>query len=169
MVKIGEIQLGEFPLLLAPMEDVSDPPFRAVCKENGADLMYTEFISSEGLIRDAVKSRVKLDIYEYERPIGIQIFGNKIESMREAAVIAEKANPEIIDINYGCPVKNVACKGAGAGILLDLPKMQAMTKEIVNKIDARAAHLPDPDRARENVAALLVSGSAERFVREPNH
>jgi len=134
MVKIGEIQLGEFPLLLAPMEDVSDPPFRAVCKENGADLMYTEFISSEGLIRDAIKSRVKLDIYEYERPIGIQIFGNKIESMREAAVIAEKANPEIIDINYGCPVKNVAGKGAGAGILLDLPKMQAMTKKIVDNV-----------------------------------
>jgi tRNA-dihydrouridine synthase B len=135
LVKIGDIEIGEFPLLLAPMEDVSDPPFRAVCKENGADLMYTEFISSEGLIRDAAKSIQKLDIYDYERPIGIQIFGDKIESMREAAAIAEAANPEIIDINYGCPVKNVACKGAGAGILLDLPKMQAMTAEIVKRVN----------------------------------
>ena len=135
MVKIGDHNIGDFPLLLAPMEDVSDPPFRAVCKENGADIMYTEFISAEGLIRDAVKSVQKLDIYDYERPIGIQIFGDKIESMREAAAIAEKANPELIDINYGCPVKKVACKGAGAGILLDLPKMQAMTKEIVDRVD----------------------------------
>ncbi len=131
MVKIGNISLGEFPLLLAPMEDVSDPPFRAVCKENGADMMYTEFISAEGLIRDAVKSVQKLDIYDYERPVGIQIFGEKIESMREAAAIAEEARPEVLDINYGCPVKKVACKGAGAGILLDLPKMQQMTAEIV--------------------------------------
>ena len=122
-------------MLLAPMEDVSDPPFRAVCKENGADLMFTEFISSEGLIRNAEKSVQKLDIYDYERPIGIQIFGDKIESMREAAAIAEEANPEIIDINYGCPVKKVACKGAGAGILLDLPKMQAMTAEIVKQVN----------------------------------
>ncbi|MFT6866889.1 MAG: tRNA-dihydrouridine synthase B [Cyclobacteriaceae bacterium] len=134
MVKIGNIEIGEFPLLLAPMEDVSDPPFRAVCKENGADLMYTEFISSEGLIRNATKSMEKLDIYDYERPIGIQIFGDKIESMRIAAAIAEEANPEIIDINYGCPVKKVACKGAGAGILLDLPKMQAMSAEIVKAV-----------------------------------
>lgn len=135
MVKIGNIEVGEFPLLLAPMEDVSDPPFRAVCKENGADLMYTEFISSEGLIRDATKSVQKLDIYDYERPIGIQIFGDKIESMREAAAIAEEANPEIIDINYGCPVKKVACKGAGAGILLDIPKMVRMTDEIVKRVN----------------------------------
>lgn len=135
MVKIGNLELGEFPLLLAPMEDVSDPPFRAVCKENGADMMYTEFISAEGLIRDAAKSVQKLDIYDYERPIGIQIFGDKIESMREAAAIAEQAKPEIIDINYGCPVKKVACKGAGAGILQDLPKMQKMTEEIVKQVD----------------------------------
>ena len=121
-------------MLLAPMEDVSDPPFRAVCKENGADLMYTEFISSEGLIRNAAKSVQKLDIYDYERPIGIQIFGDKIESMREAAAIAEGAQPELIDINYGCPVKKVACKGAGAGILLDIPKMQKMTEEIVKQV-----------------------------------
>ncbi|MBO3699356.1 tRNA dihydrouridine synthase DusB [Roseivirga sp. E12] len=134
MVRIGNIELGDFPLLLAPMEDVSDPPFRAVCKENGADLMYTEFISSEGLIRNAEKSVQKLDIYDYERPIGIQIFGDKIESMRQAAAIAEAAQPEIVDINYGCPVKKVACKGAGAGILLDIPKMQKMTEEIVKQV-----------------------------------
>jgi len=134
-MKIGNIKLPDFPLLLAPMEDVSDPPFRALCKKNGADLMFTEFISSEGLIRDAEKSVQKLDIYEYERPIGIQIFGDKIESMRQAAEIAEKAKPEIIDINYGCPVKKVACRGAGAGILLDLPKMQSMTKEIVDAVN----------------------------------
>jgi tRNA-dihydrouridine synthase B len=137
VVKIGNIEVGEFPLLLAPMEDVSDPPFRALCKENGADVMYTEFISSEGLIRDAAKSVKKLDIFEYERPIGIQIFGNEIESMRVAAEIATTANPDILDINYGCPVKNVACKGAGAGILLDIPKMVEMTAEIV-----KSTHLP---------------------------
>ena len=133
-MNIGPIELGERPLFLAPMEDVSDPPFRAVCKEQGADLMYTEFISAEGLIRDARKSVQKLDIYDYERPIGIQSLGDKIESMRQAAEIAECAQPELVDINYGCPVKKVACKGAGAGILLDLPKMQAMTKEIVNQV-----------------------------------
>ena len=131
MVKIRNIELGEFPLLLAPMEDVSDPPFRALCKRFGADLMYTEFISSEGLIRDAVKSRQKLDIYEKERPIGIQIFGSDIESMKRATEITELSNPDIIDINYGCPVKKVACKGAGAGILQDIPKMVKMTSEIV--------------------------------------
>ena len=131
MVKIRDIELGEFPLLLAPMEDVSDPPFRALCKKHGADLMYTEFISSEGLIRDAAKSVQKLDIYEYERPVGIQIFGYDIESMRQSAQIIEKTNPDIIDINYGCPVKKVTCKGAGSGILLDIPKMVRMTEEIV--------------------------------------
>ncbi|RFC54200.1 tRNA dihydrouridine synthase DusB [Brumimicrobium aurantiacum] len=131
MAKIRDIELGDFPLLLAPMEDVSDPPFRALCKENGADLMYTEFISSEGLIRDAVKSVEKLDIFEYERPVGIQIFGNDIESMKRATEITAKTNPDIIDINYGCPVKKVACKGSGAGILQDIPKMVKMTAEIV--------------------------------------
>lgn len=131
LVKIRNIELGEFPLLLAPMEDVSDPPFRALCKQHGADLMFTEFISSEGLIRDAAKSVQKLDIFEYERPIGIQIFGSEIESMRQAAEIIEQAQPDIIDINYGCPVKKVACKGAGAGILQDIPKMVRMTEEIV--------------------------------------
>lgn len=136
-VKIGAINLGAFPLLLAPMEDVSDPPFRAVCKRNGADMMYTEFISSEGLIRDAAKSLKKLDIFESERPIGIQLFGSDIESMREAAQIATEAAPDLIDINYGCPVKNVACKGAGAALLQDIPKMVAMTKAVVD-----ATHLP---------------------------
>lgn len=130
-VKIGNIDIGDFPLLLAPMEDVSDPPFRALCKEYGADVMYTEFISSEGLIRDADKSTMKLDIYDYERPIGIQIFGYDINSMRLATEICEKVKPEFIDINYGCPVKKVVKKGAGAGILKDIPKMVAMTKEIV--------------------------------------
>src|SRR6187431_1378632 len=135
--KIGNITLPEFALLLAPMEDVSDPPFRYVCKQNGADLMYTEFISSEGLIRDAVKSVQKLDIFEYERPIGIQLFGSDINSMREAGIIADQANPDLIDINYGCPVKAVACRGAGAALLQDIPKMVSMTSEIV-----KATHLP---------------------------
>ena len=137
MPSIGPINLPDFPLLLAPMEDVSDPPFRAVCKQNGADLMYTEFISSEGLIRDAAKSLKKLDIFEYERPIGIQIFGSDIPAMAESTRISTRANPDLIDINYGCPVKNVACKGAGAGILQDIPKMVAMTKAVVD-----STHLP---------------------------
>jgi nifR3 family TIM-barrel protein len=137
VVQIGNISLPDFPLLLAPMEDVSDPPFRAVCKANGADLMYTEFISSEGLIRAAAKSRQKLDVFDYERPIGIQIFGSDIESMRESAAISTEAGPDLIDINYGCPVKNVACKGAGAALLRDIPKMVAMTTAVV-----QATHLP---------------------------
>lgn len=136
-VKIGNIDLGEFPLLLAPMEDVSDPPFRYVCKKNGADMMYTEFISSEGLIRDAAKSRQKLDIFEYERPIGIQIFGSDINSMREATRIATVVKPDLIDINYGCPVKNVACRGAGASLLQDVDRMVAMTKAVIE-----STHLP---------------------------
>lgn len=132
LVYIGDIKLNDFPLLLAPMEDVSDPPFRALCKKHGADVMYTEFISSEGLIRDAAKSVQKLDIFEYERPVGIQIFGSEIDSMKKATELCEKANPDIIDINYGCPVKKVTCKGSGAGILQDIPKMVKLTKEIVN-------------------------------------
>lgn len=131
MVKIGDIEIGEFPLLLAPMEDVSDPPFRKLCKKGGADLMFTEFISSEGLIRNATKSVQKLDIFEFERPIGIQIFGNNIQSMKEATKIATESKPDIIDINYGCPVKKVTCKGGGAAILQDIPKMVKMTAEIV--------------------------------------
>jgi tRNA-dihydrouridine synthase B len=136
-VKIGNIDLGEFPLLLAPMEDVSDPPFRYVCKQNGVDMMYTEFISSEGLIRHAAKSKQKLDIFEYERPIGIQIFGSNIDSMREATEIATQAGPDLIDINYGCPVKQVACRGAGASLLQDLERMTEMTKAVVE-----STHLP---------------------------
>ena len=131
MVKIGNIELPAFPLLLAPMEDVSDPPFRALCKENGADVVYTEFISSEGLIRDAAKSVQKLDIYEKERPVGIQIFGANIDSMLRSVEIVEASRPDIIDINFGCPVKKVVCKGAGAGILKDIPLMVKLTEEMV--------------------------------------
>jgi tRNA-dihydrouridine synthase B len=131
-VRIGHIELPDFPLLLAPMEDVSDPPFRAVCKDNGADLMYTEFISSEGLIRDAIKSRKKLDIYDYEKPIGIQIFGGDEESLSLAAKIVDVTQPDLLDINFGCPVKKVACKGAGAGVLKDLPLMTRLTAAVVN-------------------------------------
>lgn len=137
MVKIGNIELSDFPLLLAPMEDVSDPPFRAVCKENGADLMYTEFVSSEGLIRDAAKSVQKLDIFEYERPVGIQLFGSDVETMGSCAEIASRVNPDLIDINYGCPVKNVACRGAGAALLQDVPKMVRMTEAVI-----KSTHLP---------------------------
>jgi tRNA-dihydrouridine synthase B len=131
MVKIGNISLPEFPLLLAPMEDVSDPPFRAVCKDNGADLMYTEFISSEGLIRDAMKSRRKLDIFEYERPVGIQIFGGDEEALALSAKIVETVQPDLLDINFGCPVKKVACKGAGAGVLKDIDLMVRLTDAVV--------------------------------------
>ena len=131
MVKIGNIQLPDFPLLLAPMEDVSDPPFRAVCKDKGADLMYTEFISSEGLIRDAIKSRKKLDIFEYERPVGIQIFGGDEESLSLAAKIVDVTNPDLLDINFGCPVKKVALKGAGAGVLKDVDLMVRLTAAVV--------------------------------------
>lgn len=131
MVKIGDIELSSFPLLLAPMEDVSDPPFRALCKEGGADVVYTEFISSEGLIRDAVKSVKKLDIFEKERPVGIQIFGSNLDSMLRSVEIVEATNPDIIDINFGCPVKKVVCKGAGAGILKDIPMMVKLTEAMV--------------------------------------
>ncbi|HTF27485.1 MAG TPA: tRNA-dihydrouridine synthase family protein, partial [Flavitalea sp.] len=131
MIQIGNIRLPGFPLLLAPMEDVSDPPFRAVCKDNGADLMYTEFISSEGLIRDAIKSRQKLDIFDYERPVGIQIFGGDEESLSLAAKIVEVTNPDLLDINFGCPVKKVAMKGAGAGVLKDIDLMVRLTSAVV--------------------------------------
>lgn len=131
MVKIGNINLPSFPLLLAPMEDVSDPPFRAVCKVNGADLMYTEFISSEGLIRDAIKSKQKLDIFEAERPVGIQIFGGDEEAMAMSAKIVETVNPDLVDINFGCPVKKVVTKGAGAAVLKDIDLMEKLTKAVV--------------------------------------
>ncbi|MFM6944799.1 MAG: tRNA dihydrouridine synthase DusB [Bacteroidota bacterium] len=135
MVKIGPINLPTFPLLLAPMEDVSDPPFRALCKEQGADLMYTEFISSEGLIRDAIKSRQKLDIFDYERPIGIQIFGGDEEAMALSSKIVSVTKPDLVDINFGCPVKKVVCKGAGAGVLKDIDLMVRLTKAVVNATD----------------------------------
>lgn len=136
MVKIGNIEIPDpmgigFPLLLAPMEDVSDPPFRAVCKDNGADLMYTEFVSSEGLIRDAIKSKKKLDIFDYERPVGIQIFGGDEESLSLAAKIVETTNPDLLDINFGCPVKKVALRGAGAGVLKDVDLMVRLTEAVV--------------------------------------
>ncbi|MFZ9589101.1 MAG: tRNA dihydrouridine synthase, partial [Chitinophagaceae bacterium] len=131
MIKIGNINLPEFPLLLAPMEDVSDPPFRAVCKKNGADLMYTEFISTEGLIRDALKSRQKLDIFDDERPVGIQIFGGDEEAMAISAGIVETVNPDLLDINFGCPVKKVVCKGAGAAVLKDIDLMVRLTKAVI--------------------------------------
>lgn len=137
MVKIRDLDLGKFPLLLAPMEDVSDPPFRFLCKEHGCDMLYTEFISVEGLIRDAEKSMQKLDIYDSERPIGIQIFGSELESMVQATDIVLAAKPELLDINYGCPVKKVVCKDAGAGILKDIPKMIRLTEAIVKR-----SHLP---------------------------
>lgn len=131
MIKIGNIELPSFPLLLAPMEDVSDPPFRAVCKKHGADMMYTEFISSEGLIRDALKSRQKLDIYEEERPVGIQIFGGDEEAMAISAAIVDTVNPDLLDINFGCPVKKVVCKGAGAAVLKDIDLMVRLTKAVI--------------------------------------
>jgi nifR3 family TIM-barrel protein len=137
LVKIGHISLGNFPLLLAPMEDVSDPPFRYLCKKHGADLMYTEFISSEGLIRDAIKSRQKLDIFDYEKPIGIQIFGGDEEAMAMATKIVDATQPDIVDINFGCPVKKVVCKGAGAAVLKDIPLMVRLTEAVV-----RSTNLP---------------------------
>jgi len=132
---IGNIDLGEFPLLLAPMEDVSDPPFRRLCKMHGADMLYSEFISSEGLIRDAIKSRQKLDIFDYERPVGIQIFGGDEEAMALSAKIVATVNPDLVDINFGCPVKKVVSKGAGAGVLKDIDLMVRLTKAVVNSTD----------------------------------
>ena len=168
-MNIGNISLPDFPLLLAPMEDVSDPPFRILCKRNGADIMFTEFISSEGLIRDAAKSIQKLDIYEKERPIGIQIFGSNIDSMLKAVEIVEKTNPDVIDINYGCPVKKVVCKGAGAGILKDIPLMVKLTKEIVNRTslpvtvktrigwDHNSIHIVDISERLQDVGISAIS------------
>ena len=137
MVKIGNIELKEKPLFLAPMEDISDPSFRYVCKQYGADVVYTEFISSDGLVREGKKSIKKLDIFDYERPIGIQIYGHLIESMVEATKMAEKSAPDLIDINYGCPVRKIAIRGAGCGMMRDVPLMVEMTDAIV-----KATHLP---------------------------
>ena len=132
MIRIDNISLPSFPLLLAPMEDVSDPPFRAICKENGADLVYTEFISSEGLIRNAIKCQRKLQIFNAERPVGIQIFGGDEESLAMASAIVETTNPDLLDINFGCPVKNIAARGAGAGVLKDINLMVRLTKACVD-------------------------------------
>ena len=160
MVKIGDIELSDFPLLLAPMEDVSDPPFRALCKELGADVVYTEFISSEGLIRDAAKSVQKLDIYEKERPVGIQIFGANLDSMLRSVEIVEASNPDIIDINFGCPVKKVVSKGAGAGILKDIPLMVKLTESM-----AKHTHLPITVKTRLgwDDASIKIVEVAERL------
>lgn len=160
MVKIGDVELGEFPLLLAPMEDVSDPPFRALCKQQGCDMMYSEFISVEGLIRDADKSVAKLDIFDYERPIGIQIFGANMDSMIRATEIVEEANPEVIDINFGCPVKKVVCKMAGAGILQDIPRMVKLTEAVV-----KATNKPVTVKTRLgwNEETIFIEEVAERL------
>lgn len=136
-IYIGNIALPDFPLLLAPMEDVSDPPFRAVCKANGADLMFSEFISSEGLIRDAIKSRKKLDFTDAERPFGVQIFGGDEEAMALSAKIVDAVQPDLVDINFGCPVKKVVSKGAGAAVLKDVDLMVRLTTAVV-----RSTNLP---------------------------
>lgn len=160
MFKIGNIEFSDFPLLLAPMEDVSDPPFRRLCKQHGADMMYSEFISSEGLIRDAIKSVKKLDIFDYERPVGIQIFGGDEDAMSLSAKIVEAVNPDLIDINFGCPVKKVVCKGAGAGVLKDIDLMVRLTKSVVD-----STHLPVTVKTRlgwdEN--SITIDEVAERL------
>lgn len=160
MIKIGNIELPEFPLLLAPMEDVSDPPYRRLCKLHGADLMYSEFISSEGLIRDAMKSRKKLDIFDYERPVGIQIFGGDEEAMAMSARIVETVNPDLVDINFGCPVKKVVCKGAGAGVLKDIDLMVRLTKAVVS-----STHLPVTVKTRLgwDSSSINIDEVAERL------
>lgn len=176
MVVLGGVDLGDFPLLLAPMEDVSDPPFRALCKAQGCDMMYTEFISVEGLIRDAAKSVQKLDIYEEERPIGVQIFGAELNSMRQAAEIVEEAQPEVLDINFGCPVKKVVCKMAGAGILQDIDRMVELTDAIVKSTslpvtvktrlgwDDRTKHIEEVAERLQDVGikALSVHGRTRK-------
>ncbi len=137
MVKIGNIELPDYPLFLAPMEDVTDPSFRYMCKQYGADMVYTEFVASEALIRDVKKTLKKMQVADHERPVGIQLYGHNIDAMAEAAKIATEAKPDLIDINYGCPVKKIANRGAGAGMLRDIPKMIKMTEAIV-----KATHLP---------------------------
>lgn len=163
MIKIGNIQLPDFPILLAPMEDVSDPPFRRLCKMHGADLMYSEFISSEGLIRDAIKSKKKLDIFDYERPVGIQIFGGDEEAMSLSSKIVETVQPDLVDINFGCPVKKVACKGAGAGVLKDINLMVRLTRAVV-----RNTHLPVTVKTRLgwDESSITIDEIAERLQDE---
>ncbi len=160
MVKIKDIELGKFPLLLAPMEDISDPPFRKLCKEYGADVVYTEFISSEGLIRNAKKSEQKLDIYESERPVGIQIFGHNLDSMLRTIEIVEASKPDFIDINFGCPVKKVVSKGAGAAILKDIPKMIQLSEAMV-----KHSNLPITVKTRLgwDANSIVIEEVAERL------
>ena len=134
-IKIGNVTFPHLPVVLAPMEDISDPPFRKICKEMGADWVYTEFISADGLIRDADKSLHKLDIYPEERPVSIQVFGAHIDAMVRAAEVAASAGPDFVDINFGCPVRKVASKGAGSGIMNDVPKMVEMCRRIVQAVD----------------------------------
>jgi nifR3 family TIM-barrel protein len=160
MIQIGNENIGTFPLLLAPMEDVSDPPFRALCKEHGADLMYTEFISTDGLVRNAEKSIQKLDIYDYERPIGIQIFGSDFEAMKYSAIIVERHKPTLLDINYGCPVKKVVCREAGAGILKNIPKMIALTKAV---IESTSLPVTVKTRLGWDVETINIEEVAERL------
>ena len=160
MIQIGNENIGAFPLLLAPMEDVSDPPFRALCKEHGADLMYTEFISTDGLVRNAEKSIQKLDIYDYERPIGIQIFGSDFEAMKYSAIIVERHKPTLLDINYGCPVKKVVCREAGAGILKNIPKMIALTKAV---IESTSLPVTVKTRLGWDVETINIEEVAERL------
>src|SRR5690606_5400064 len=160
MIKIGNIELPDHPLLLAPMEDVSDPPFRRLCKMHGADMMYSEFISSEGLIRDAIKSKMKLDIFDYERPVGIQIFGGDEEAMMLSAQIVETVQPDLVDINFGCPVKKVVCKGAGAGVLKDVDLMVRLTKAVI-----KSTHLPVTVKTRLgwDESSINIDEVAERL------
>ncbi|MDQ6609119.1 MAG: tRNA dihydrouridine synthase DusB [Bacteroidota bacterium] len=159
-MNIGSIQLPEFPLMLAPMEDVSDPPFRAICKQQGADLLYTEFISSQGLLRNATKYRKKLDIFNDERPVGIQIFGGDEESLAMAAVIVETTAPDLVDINFGCPVKGIVCKGAGAGVLKDIDLMVRLTKAVVN---ATALPVTVKTRLGWDASTINIEDVAERL------
>jgi len=160
MITIGKLNLPENPLLLAPMEDVSDPPFRHLCKQHGADMLYTEFISADGLVRDAEKSLKKLDIFEDERPVGIQIFGGEEDAMARSADIVEQSKPEVLDINYGCPVKNVVCKNAGSGILRDIDKMIKLTERIVK---STALPVTVKTRLGWNESSIRIVEVAERL------
>ncbi|MDR1678440.1 MAG: tRNA dihydrouridine synthase DusB [Prevotellaceae bacterium] len=133
-MKIGNIEFQKYPLFLAPMEDVTDPAFRLLCKSFGADMVYTEFVSADALIRNVKRTEQKLNIADSERPVAIQIYGREPQAVAEAASIAEEAHPEIIDLNFGCPVKKVAGKGAGAGLLRDIPKMLEITQAVVKTV-----------------------------------
>jgi tRNA-dihydrouridine synthase B len=160
LVKIGNIELPEYPLFLAPMEDVTDPSFRHICKHYGADMVYTEFVASEALIRDIAKTFKKLELSDTERPIGIQLYGHNIDAMVESAKIATDAMPDLIDINFGCPVKKIATRGAGAGMLRDIPKLLKMTSKIV-----KATHLPVTVKTRLgwDSSEIIIEELAEKL------